>query len=191
VRGPDTGSKVVVFWDYVAPDAPILAAALADLRSIRAVRETAFHFPVADARPCAFLAAIVVEAARVQNRFWEAHDRLLKLSTHAPYALCSVETLVDDRDGFRADVARQIGRERVLEDICLATACGARRSPTVLIEGVRLDAVPDVRQLTWLIDALAKEPANAHPPSAFFDSRATSLDPWLDESDELAFRIVE
>jgi hypothetical protein len=153
-RGPDAGVDLIVFWDYAAPDVPKFGVALRDLRSTMQVREIALHLPVADAHPTAFPAALAVEAARAQDLFWVAHESLLEHAPGDARAIDALWTLVPDRDRFRADVERQSGRERILEDIALAAASGVHAVPTVFIAGVRYDGEPDVDELTAAIQRL-------------------------------------
>jgi hypothetical protein len=133
VRGPDTGAEVIVFWDYLAPGASTLAAALGDLHRMRPVREAALQLPIADARPLSFLAALAVEAARAQGQFWAAHDGLLERPPKDEHAVLALAELVEDPERFRAAVVAGSGRERILEHIRLAGASGIAAVPAVLI----------------------------------------------------------
>jgi hypothetical protein len=160
-RDSMAGSDVVVFWDYLVPDAPTLAAALSKLRESTPFCEAALHLPIADAHPLSYLAAIGVEAARGQDRFWAAHDRLLAHPPRDERGLDALADLVEDQDRFRADVESQVGRARVFEHIALAAISGVHAVPCVFIDGIRYDGEPSTDELRAAIDASR---VNAVPP---------------------------
>ena len=153
-RGPVGGADVVVFWDYTRSDRA-MAASLAALHTIRPVRETALHLPLADERPLAWLAACAVEAAGTQHQFWAAHDELLERANPDAQAIYGLAHLVSDSAQFRIDVDSPAVRERVLEHIRLAGANGVHRAATVFIAGVAYDGGPDADELAAKIDLLA------------------------------------
>jgi protein-disulfide isomerase len=152
VRGPDSGAEVIVFWDYLAPGASTLGAALADLHALAPVREAALHLPIADARPLSFLAALAVEAARDQGRFWAAHDKLLERPPKDEHDVLALGGLVDDPERFRTAVDGQLGRARILEHIRLAGASGATGVPAVFIGASRYYGEPDLHELASALD---------------------------------------
>jgi hypothetical protein len=154
-RGPTDGATVVVFWDYTADESGAVAAALAELRAMRTVRETAFHLPLADTRALAWHAACAVEAARAQDQFWAAHDELLKRTRVDERAVSAVARLVKDADQFRHDLASGAGRGRILDHIQLAGSSGVHAVPTIFIHGLRYDSEPDASGLAAEIDRLA------------------------------------
>jgi hypothetical protein len=151
-RGPETGAEVIVFWDYLAPGASTLAAALTDLRGTRPVREAALLLPVADARPLSLLAALAVEAARDQGQFWPAHDRLFERPPKDEHAVLALGELVEDPERFRAAVDQQLGRDRILEHIRLAGASGVAGVPAVFIGAARYYGELDARELESALD---------------------------------------
>jgi hypothetical protein len=152
VRGPETGAEVIVFWDYLAGGASTLAAALKVLHTSAPVREAALHLPIADARPLSFLAALAVEAARDQDQFWAAHDRLLERPPNDEQAILALGELVEDPDRFHAAVENGVGRARILDHIRLAGASGVAGVPTVFIGAARYFGEPDARELAAALD---------------------------------------
>jgi hypothetical protein len=165
VRGPDTGAEVIVFWDYLAPGASTLAAALKALRTMRPVREAALQLPIADARPLSYLAALAVEAARDQGQFWVAHDRLLERPPKDEDEVLALSELVEDPERFRADVDDGSGRERILADIRVAAASGVAGVPTVFIGAARYYGEPDAQELAAALENPAARPWEPRIPS--------------------------
>jgi hypothetical protein len=152
VRGPHTGAEVIVFWDYLAPGASTLAAALSDVHSMRPVREAALQLPIADARPLSFLAALAVEAARAQGQFWAAHDGLLERPPKDERAILALAELVEDPERFRAAVDDRSGRERILDHIRLAGASGVAAAPAVFIGAASFYGEFDADELASALD---------------------------------------
>ena len=158
VRGPTDGIDLVVFWDYTAPASASLAATLRQLRAVRHVRETAFHLPLADARPLAPLAAHALEAAYAQDRFWEAHDQLLAQTPADERAVLAVGDSLADMDRFLSAIRERGASANILADVKLAAASGVHAVPTVFIDGVRFDGDHRVDELTAAIDARGPAP---------------------------------
>jgi hypothetical protein len=165
VRGPDSGAEVIVFWDYLAPGASTLAAALSALRTMRPVREAALHLPIADARPLSYLAALAVEAARDQGQFWAAHDRLLERPPSNAEQVLALGGLVEDPATFRAAIDEGSGRERILADIRLAAASGVAGVPTVFIGAARYYGEPNAEELASALENPAARPWEPRIPS--------------------------
>jgi protein-disulfide isomerase len=166
VRGPDDGAEVIVFWDYLAPGASTLAAALSDLRTMRPVREAALQLPIADARPLSYLAALAVEAARDQGQFWAAHERLLERPPKDEEGVLALSDLVDDPQRFRAAVEDGSGRDQILADIRLAGASGVAGVPTVFIGSARYYGEPDAQELAVALENPAARPWEPRIPRA-------------------------
>jgi protein-disulfide isomerase len=158
VRGPDTGAEVIVFWDYLAPGAATLAAALRDLHEMRPVREAALHLPIADARPLSFFAALAIEAARDQGQFWAAHDRLLERPPKDEQEILALAELVEHPERFRAAVDDGSGRGRILEQIRFAGASGVAGVPAIFIGAARYYGEDDVNELASALDTPAARP---------------------------------
>jgi protein-disulfide isomerase len=149
VRGHDhalgeRGPALVVFGDYEDADT---AAAWRAIDALRA-RWDGFtvawrHLPIGELHPHANGAALAAEGAAAQDRFWEFHAVLLArqdaltvpdLLNYAAEIGLDVALLMDDmREGRHA--------ERVLDDVRSAVASGALATPSLFVEGARLDGV--------------------------------------------------
>jgi protein-disulfide isomerase len=164
VRGRDAGVEVIVFWDYLAPGASTLAAALGELHRMRPVREAALQLPIADARPLSLLAALAVEAARAQGQFWAAHDRLLEHPPKGERAVLALAELVEDRERFRAAVDGGSGRQRILKHIRLAAASGVAGAPAVFVGAASYFGEYDADDLASALDDAAARPSEPQIP---------------------------
>ncbi len=174
VRGPDSGAEVIVFWDYLAPDSSALAAALAELRQSRPLREAALHLPVADARPLSLLASLAVEAGAAQGRLWAIHDAFLARAPKDERSVLAAAELVADPERFRADVAAGTGKARVLADIRLAQASGVHGVPATFIGGVTYEGEADSDQLAAALDSPAARPWEHRIPAGASDAASHS-----------------
>jgi protein-disulfide isomerase len=78
-RGSDeTGVTVVEYGDVECPYCRDLEPVLRWLLEHRSdVRLVYRHFPLVDVHPHAYAAALALEAAALQGRFWDLHDLLL------------------------------------------------------------------------------------------------------------------
>lgn len=98
------------------------------------------HLPLADLHPDAFRAALALEAARAQGKFWpmlEAlYDRQAELGS-LTYPALAVQLGLDE-DRFAADMESAEARGRVQEDLELAERLGIDSTPAVFLNGRRV-----------------------------------------------------
>jgi protein-disulfide isomerase len=103
------------------------------------------NLPLPQVHKNAMLAAEAAEAARLQKRFWEMHDRLYETQsswkdeenprfTFTNYA----RELGLDTERFMMDMDGNEVQQRLKEDQQQATSHGIDGTPTVLIEGRQL-----------------------------------------------------
>jgi protein-disulfide isomerase len=141
-RGATPGKvTVVAFSDFQCPfcaraDATVQRLLDASPGTVRVVWK---HLPLsmhAEAVP----AARAAEAARLQGRFWEMHDRLLasQASLAGARYLEAATALGLDLARFQADAASQDTLARIAADQTLAGAVGARGTPTFFVNCRRL-----------------------------------------------------
>lgn len=95
-------------------------------------------------------AALATEAAAAQNRFWELHDELVR---DAPIASDRQLRRAAARAGlnlrrFESDLDREVGRERVDQDMADASRMQLDAAPVFYIDGVRYDGPLDAPTLT-------------------------------------------
>jgi len=141
IRGGSAGRLIVEYGDY---ECPYSRRAFHEIEHVErrlgeGVRFAFRHFPLTEIHPHALAAAAAAEAAALQDRFWDMHERLF----HRQAALedddlrrYAVEL---ELDGARFDGDR-IGTAvlaRVRRDIRSGMATGeVRGTPTLFIDGV-------------------------------------------------------
>lgn len=119
------------------------------------------HLPLPQ-HPHAEMAALAVEAAGRQDRFWEMHEYLfahhdqLELEDLAGHA----DALGLDVERFLRDLQDEALARHVREDLASADAGGARGTPTFFIGGVRHEGRYDAAAL---IEALERSAATEPP----------------------------
>ena len=115
------------------------------------------HLPL-DVHPHAALAAVAVEAAARQDRFWEMHDRLFAhqdrlgredLVAHAEAIGCDPERFVADLDDDEL-------LDRVRRDIAGAEASGVRGTPTFFVGDTRHRGPFDAESLISALEDLER-----------------------------------
>ncbi|MEI6225927.1 MAG: thioredoxin domain-containing protein [Deltaproteobacteria bacterium] len=137
VRGT-AGAKVtvVVFSDFQCPFCSKVEPAMARLLEANpgAVRVVWKHQPLS-MHPNAVPAARAAEAARLQGKFWEMHDRLFANQASLSdtlYAQAARE-LGLDLARFQSDAASQAVLARIAADQMLAGSVGAQGTPTLFL----------------------------------------------------------
>ncbi len=108
------------------------------------------HFPLgrdcnpevdADHHPHACAAASAAEAARMQGRFWDFHDAVFAISLVDGVEIlgATANALKFDMDRFEADRASAAVAARVATDIELGRRLGVEGTPTMFLNGRRID----------------------------------------------------
>jgi protein-disulfide isomerase len=141
VRGGSAGRVIVEYGDY---ECPYSRKAFREIEGVESelgdgVRFAFRHFPLTDIHPHAFAASAAAEAAALQGRFWEMHERLF----HRQHALEDDDLrgyaaeLGLDLERFDADRASAGVRERIGRDVESGLATGeVLGTPTLFIDGV-------------------------------------------------------
>jgi protein-disulfide isomerase len=152
VRGsPDARVTLVEYADFECPFCgrafPQLQSVLHDLG--QGVRFVFRHFPVIEQHPHAESAAEVAEAAGTQGKFWEMHDLLFRrqAALDDDHLLAYARELGLDAARVQRDLARQVHRARVLEDIESGLRSGVSGTPMFFINGRRHEEPGDARTL--------------------------------------------
>ena len=162
IRGLDNAKvTMVVYSDFQCPYCAKHAETLENLMSLyrQDVRMVYRHFPLAF-HEYAQKAAEASECADDQNKFWEMHDELFKLSK---VGLLNIENIKQaaadmglDRDQFNSCLDSGIKAERVLEDYESGQDAGVQGTPATFIDGQLISgAVP----LDTLVKAVQDEGA--------------------------------
>lgn len=163
VRGDPAAPLVLV--EYLDYECPFCLRATGAAEQVRMhfgqrLRYVVRHLPL-DVHPHAMLAAVAVEAAARQDRFWELHARLFAhqdrlgredLVAHAGAVGCDVERFVSDLDDDEL-------LARVRRDIASAEASGVRGTPTFFVGETRHQGAFDADSLiSALEDAERRHP---------------------------------
>jgi protein-disulfide isomerase len=153
IRGDDPAKgsakapvTIVVFSDFQCPFCSRVEPTLSQVEQAygEKVRIVWKHQPLSF-HPNALPAALAAEAAREQGKFWPMHDRLFqnqRLLSDQLYADTAKELGLDLA---RFDEARRAPRAkaRIAEDQALAAKVGAQGTPTMFVNGVKIEgAVP-------------------------------------------------
>ena len=150
LRGGAAGEDVVslvLFGDFLCPYCRNLRHVLARLRQVLGERFAYVfrHFPNERAHPGAEFIARLSEAAGMQGRFWEIHDRLYEqeppISEARSFEIA--ESLGLDLQRIRRDLEGDSARRRVEEDLADGRRNGVTGTPTLFINGLRYDGAWD------------------------------------------------
>jgi thiol-disulfide isomerase/thioredoxin len=142
--GPaDASVTMVEYGDFECPNCKQAAPALKHVveRFEGRVRLVYRHFPLVEVHPHALHAALAVEAASAQGRFWEMHDLLfenqsrLQLKQLRSYA----ERLGLDLVKYDTEMRGELYLQRVREDIEGGRQSGVRSTPGIFVDGRRHD----------------------------------------------------
>lgn len=137
---------IVEFSDYQCPFCKQMETRLDSLR-IRMPRRVAViyrHFPLEQAHPHAFTAALAAECAGEQRRF-EAYHRLLFAHQDSigitPWATFARDAQVPDTTAFSRCVAEKRHQERIAGDLAAGRALDLRGTPMLLINGLKVNGL--------------------------------------------------
>jgi protein-disulfide isomerase len=157
IRGPiDAPLSLVEYGDAECPFCGEATGLVAELRErYRDRLQYVFrHLPIEDAHPNARLAAEAMEAAGVQGRFWEMHDRLfaepdrLKLDDLVGHA----QALGMDTERFLEALRDDVHEAAIDADVDSAERSGVTGTPTFFVNGHRYEGPHEARALAEALD---------------------------------------
>jgi protein-disulfide isomerase len=152
VRGAaDAPITMVEYEDFECPYCRSAAPVIVELlqRHDMSLCFVSRHLPLPDVHPFSALAALAVEAAGAQGKFWEMHDLLfgrqdrLQLPDLVRYA----DELGLDVRAFELDLNSERYTARVAEDVASAEAAGVAGTPTFFINDRRYAGAYDLDSL--------------------------------------------
>ncbi|HKZ81228.1 MAG TPA: thioredoxin domain-containing protein [Pyrinomonadaceae bacterium] len=135
------------FGDYQCPPCGALHPELKRIKQEygQRVRFMFRNLPLTKIHANALAAAQAAEAARLQGRFWEMHDRLFESQTGwttdndpRPVFLKYAHDIGLDLDRFAQDLDGPQVQERLVADQRLAESLGLDSTPTIIIDGRQL-----------------------------------------------------
>ena len=172
-RGPaDAWVTVVEFADFQCPFCRAEAPVLEQVRQARPddVRLVLKHLPLA-VHPAARPAAIAAECAGEQGRFWPMHDLLFARAAlgEADLVACAAQ-LELDLAAWQACRAGGAAARRVDEDVALALQLGVRGTPTLFVNGERVEGALSPDALSAIVErALDAARASGVPRASYYD----------------------
>jgi protein-disulfide isomerase len=129
---------IVEYGDYECPYSRAAYREIEEVEQATPLRFVFRHFPLTEIHPHALAASAAAEAAALQGRFWEMHNRLF----HRQKALTDPDLLAYagdvglDIDRFRDDKAGNAVLARIRRDVESGIASGeVRGTPTLFING--------------------------------------------------------
>lgn len=132
----DAGSPytLVEFMDYQCPPCKKAQSGIDDLllKNKGKLRYSARNLPLAMHKN-ALPAAIAAEAAGEQNRFWPAHDALIRSENLDPPHIRSLMQKQNLETGRYAQAVASTAKNRVASDLAQAKALGLHGTPTFLL----------------------------------------------------------
>ena len=159
--GPATAKVTLVQWsDFQCPFCGRAVPLLEQLRDKYGddLRVVFKHNPLGN-HPRAMPAALAAEAARLQGKFWEMHDKLFanaKQLTDDNFVVWA-EELGLDVERFRRDLADPTLTRRIKEQQRQSMSLGAGGTPAFFVNGRFLGGVRPVEVFEALIDEEMKE----------------------------------
>jgi NhaA family Na+:H+ antiporter len=158
IAGPDGAATLVEFGDF---ECPFCARAYPSVKEVQRrlgdrLRFVFRELPL-DKHPHARTAALAAEAAALQGRFWDMHDRLFEAGGRlAPDDLVQhADYLRLDLDKFVRDMRSEALAERIDEDFESAIESGVRGTPAFFVGGEPYDGSYDPDSLVEAITARA------------------------------------
>ncbi|MGE4427277.1 MAG: Na+/H+ antiporter NhaA [Solirubrobacteraceae bacterium] len=146
ILGPPTAAHTLVLYvDYACPHSRALAPTLESLmeRSHGRLRLAVRQLPNDVAHPGTTLAAQAALAAAAQGRFWPMHRRMLAHPVGDDLGpadlLAAAREVGIDPDRIAEDLRHQVRRAAVGHDIGGAHRSGVPGTPTLFLDGRRLD----------------------------------------------------
>ncbi len=176
VRGPsDAPVTLVEYSDFQCPACatfhPIIAQILSEPSIAGNVRFVYRHFPLTNIHNKAMLAAQATQAAAVQGKFWEVHDKIFEsqpewstksvADARTQFLALALE-LGLDRERWERDLDSDAIRGRVEADLESGTSAAVTGTPSFFVNGVFVDVFSSTDVVGALRDTLISA-VNANP----------------------------
>jgi len=162
-RGPETAAITLVeFGDYQCPSCGAYHPVVKELlnRYPQQVRLAFHHYPLISVHPTAMAAALAVEAAGEQGRYWEMHDLVFEHQQEwsANPNPESQFLALASRIGLNANAFMQATRsphlqDRILQDVVRAREANIDAVPTFFINGERIHVPLSINAFVDVIEA--------------------------------------
>ncbi|NCS72065.1 MAG: thioredoxin domain-containing protein [Candidatus Magasanikbacteria bacterium] len=165
---------IIEFADFQCPGCAGFAPLVSQLQQQYGedLRVVFRHFPLTSIHQNAIVAAQAAEAASMQGKFWEMHDKLFTgqqtwaalqdpLTVFRQYA----EELELHMDTFEKDYASTEVQDRIRTDLRMAQSFGLTGTPTFFVNGEQIETPSDYASFSAIIDkALGGDQAAVEVP---------------------------
>jgi len=147
-HGPkDAQITIVEYGDYECPHCnkahPVLKRIQREFKT--QVRFVFRHFPLSQSHPMALPAAVAVEAAALQDKFWEMHNTIFEnhrlLNTEGLFTMAASAGL--DVEQFKNDIQSDELLERVESDFESGVRSGVNGTPSFFVNGTKFDGAAE------------------------------------------------
>ncbi len=122
------------------------------------------HFPLSNIHPHAQLTAQAAEAAGIQGKFWEMHDKIFegqkewsKLSNVEDVVMGYAEELELNMDKFKADMNSSSVKEKVSGDYKNGIKAGVKGTPSFILNGEEI-RFRSVEEFGEILESLKEKP---------------------------------
>ena len=176
LRGPaDAKITLVEFGDYQCPSCgayhPVVKELLA--RYPQQVRLEFHHYPLISIHANAMAAAIAVEAAGEQGRYWEMNDLVFERQPQWSESknaeqdfLAMASRLGLDQNAFMRAMRSPAIQDRILMDVVRAREAQVEAVPTFFIDGQQLHVPLSISAFVDIIEGQLKNPGSKAPSAA-------------------------
>jgi protein-disulfide isomerase len=109
------------------------------------------NFPLSEIHPHAISAALAVEAAGLQNKFWEMHDIIFKNQRQLEYEdlLYYAKKIKLELNQFKNDIQENALLEKVEADFESGVRSGVNSTPSFFINGIKYDGIWEGNELIY------------------------------------------
>jgi protein-disulfide isomerase len=117
------------------------------------------HFPFIRMHPHALLAALVVEACALQDKFIEAHDLIFECQEYLEYGLGGILRLLEKEHSvsiqqLNEDLKQVDVKRKINDDIESGIRCHVKNTPAIFINGNRFEGKVEFALIAKEIEAL-------------------------------------
>ncbi|MGO9312052.1 MAG: DsbA family protein [Syntrophobacteraceae bacterium] len=157
-EGPaDAPVTLVEYGDYQCPYCGAAYPVVKRLQKTlgKKLRFVFRNFPLTQAHPYALIAAEAAEAAALQGKYWEMHDRLYEQQAFLePDIIPSwAEKIGLNLEQLGNDIRQGVPEERIRDDRQSGIRSGVNGTPTFFINGTRYDGSPDYDSLLMAMES--------------------------------------
>ncbi|MGI8952883.1 MAG: DsbA family protein [Chitinophagaceae bacterium] len=119
------------------------------------------HFPFIRMHPSAYLAALVVEACALQQKFIQAHDLIFECQEFMEYGLSGILHLLEEKyfisiEQLNKDLQNEELKRKINEDIESGMRCHITKTPAIFINGNKYEGEVKFKHIVKVIEEMIK-----------------------------------